>query len=601
MKPLRLVSLFLMFLFHDHAAEALVPRAEKPTYSTFSYTQVTSDRYPTALKPSLTYSTPFAPSFGVASTLLPTDVTYTTYSLNPSATSSMDGKYGQSAYAAMWGTLSYSNIPPFTTTVSPTPVAKKELVYPPDLPFQMAPEEHLTLPSDFVWGVAGSSWQIEGGLQLEGRGPSIVDLVGAIGSNETIGAITLSSGANDSNVADMNYFLYKQDLARLAAMGIPYYSFSVSWGRVMPFGVAGSPVNQEALNHYEDLIQTCLEYGIKPIVTLFHFDLPTTISIDEPEFQTHFLYYAKQVMTRYADRVPFWITVNEINMGPGLTFQTYNAMTVILQAHAAVYDWYKSKLKGIGQISMKFGNNLAVPLDPSDSSHISAALRYQDFELGILGNPLFLGKQYPADVLSTPKLGLTALTQKQISSFHGKIDFLAIDPYVAQYASPAEDMTACLRNSSDPLWPYCAVLTNVQANGWLMGDGSEAYPYIAPQYVRQQLGYLWNTFKPSAILVAEFGFPVFAESQKTVPAQQYDLERTLYYQGFLHEVLKAIHKDGVNVIGTIAWSFLDNNELGTYDSRYGMQSVNRTDGLFTRTYKRTIFDFVDFFRGHMNN
>jgi hypothetical protein len=216
-----------------------------------------------------------------------------------------------------------------------------------------------------------------------------------------------------------------------------------------------------------------------------------------------------------------------------------------------------------------------------------------------MGNPLSLGEQYPSDVLNTPNLNLIALIEDEISSLHGKIDFWAIDSYVSQYASPAEDIEACMHNSSNPLWPSCVSLTNVQANGWLMGDGSEAYSYIASQYVRQQLGYVWNTFRPSAILVSEFGFPVFAEAKKTVVAQQYGLERTLYYQGYLHELLKAIHEDGINVIGTIARSFVDNNELGNFDDRYGMQNVNRTNGLLTRTYKRTIFDFVDFFYGHI--
>ena len=581
---------FGLVLASWHAVQPTSSTAVVASYSTFSYTQMTSDRYPTPLSSPLSFPTPFGPHFEEASTLLPTGITYTTYNLHPSSSPTNGGRYGQEAFAALWKSLSYHDVPPFTTTVSPTPVPSVELVYPPALPFQVAGKETMDLPSDFIWGVAGSAWQIEGGLQFGGRGPSILDSVGAIGSPRK---------GNDSNVADMNYFLYKQDIARLAAMGIPYYSFSISWSRVIPFGIAGSPVNTEALEHYDDVIDTCLQYGIKPIVTLFHFDLPISVDLDDPSFTNHFLYYSKQVMTRYSDRVPIWVTVNELNMGVGLLFKTYKAFTWILKAHAALYDWYKKDLCGTGRITMKFGNLLAVPLDPGKESHVAAALRYQDFLITIMGNPLFLGKQYPSDVLNTPHVNLVPLTEEDISSIHGRIDFFAIDPYVAQFASPAEDMEACMHNFSDPLWPTCTVLSNVQANGWLMGDGSMAYPYIAPQYVRQQLSYVWNTFWPSGILVSEFGFPVFAEAQKDPPAQQYDLERTLYYQGFLQEVLKSMHIDGVNVIGTLAWSFVDNNELGSYSDRYGMQSVNRTDALLARTFKRSIFDYVDFFHNHM--
>jgi beta-glucosidase/6-phospho-beta-glucosidase/beta-galactosidase len=519
---------------------------------------------------------------------LPTTIIYTTYSLNRSATAEPDGPYGQSAYAALWESLSYSESPPFTTTASATPVPTSELIYPPALHNQPSEEPCQKLPPDFIWGVAGSAWQIEGGLQFAGRGLAIMD---------GIGALPNALGWNDSNVANMNYFLYKQDIARLAAIGIPYYSFSIAWTRVVPFGVADSPINTEALSHYDDLINTCLEYGITPIVTLNYFDVPVSVSFDKETAIDDFMYYMKQVMTRYADRVSIWVTFNELNV-----FQSYNGFTNVLLSHSALYDWYKHDLRGMGRITMKFANNLALPLDPTQSSNVAVALRYQDFLLGIMSNPLFLGQQYPSEVLNTPGLNLTALTPDQLAKIHGRIDFWAFDPYVAQFASPAPGGTeACISNSSDPLWPHCVTLSNVQANGWLMGEASNAYAYIAPQYVRQQLGYVWNTFKPvGGILISEFGFNPFADSLKTVDMQRYDLERTMYYQGFLHETLKAIHEDKIKVIGALAWSFVDNNEFGHFSEQYGMQAVNRTDGKFTRNYKRSMFDYIDFFHSHVS-
>lgn len=133
------------------------------TFSPFSYTQVTSDRYATPLPSPLSFATPYAPAFSEASTLLPANVTYTTYSLNPNATSTDDGAYGQSAYASLWVNYTYPTPPPFTTTASPTAVPTSELVYPPALynaPYIAQNESQL--PADFIWGVAGSAWQIEG-------------------------------------------------------------------------------------------------------------------------------------------------------------------------------------------------------------------------------------------------------------------------------------------------------------------------------------------------------------------------------------------------------------------------------------------------------
>lgn len=69
--------------------------------------------------------------------------------------------------------------------------------------------------------------------------------------------------------------------------------------------------------------------------------------------------------------------------------------------------------------------------------------------------------------------------------------------------SDFEGIDACASNTSDPNWPICVTNTNVQQDGWPMGQASNAYAYIAPQYVRQQLGFLWNTYRPKAILVSE--------------------------------------------------------------------------------------------------
>lgn len=490
--------------------------------------------------------------------MLPANITTTTYSLNPNATATQDGRYGQSAYAALWESLSYNTTIPFSTTVSPTPVPSSELIFPPALPYtpvSTSNDSCYTLPKDFIWGVAGSAWQIEGALKSEGRGPGLLD---------TFGALPNTADLANGEVTDMNYFLYKQDIARLAAIGIPYYSFSISWTRIVPFGIVGSPINLPGLDHYDDVINTCLEYGVAPIVTLQHVDPPLYISMGSAEYPDAFLYYAKQVMTRYGDRVKYWVTLNE----PNISFYVgvpYAAATMLLMAHAKVYHWYKEVLKGTSSITLKLANNLALPLDGSSAEDARAVQRYQDYFLGTFANPIFLGQQYPSDILDTPGLNLTALTASQIAFINNTVDFWSFDPYVALYAtSPPDGIDACIANSSDPLWPSCVVNTNVQQDGWLMGQASYAYAYLAPQYVRQQLGYAWNTYKPSGILIAEFGFNPWEEWSKPVVAQLYDLERTLYYQGYLTEMLKAIYEDGVNVIGALGWSFADNNEFGSF-------------------------------------
>lgn len=104
------------------------------------------------------------------------------------------------------------------------------------------------------------------------------------------------------------------DIARIAALGVPYYSFSISWSRIFPFGKG--PVNELALAHYEDLIDTCLQYGVKPLVTLYHWDLPLYLQNSyggwlSEEIVDDFLAYAKVIFERYGNKVFAWFTVNE--------------------------------------------------------------------------------------------------------------------------------------------------------------------------------------------------------------------------------------------------------------------------------------------------
>ena len=154
-----------------------------PTYTyggSFTYTPETSDRYATPISSPVAYTT-FAPHFSQVSTLLPSNIIYTTYSLDAAAT--QPGQYGESAYAALWSTYSFNNTVPFTTTRTPTPVASSELVFPPAL-YTPCPSTYESclggycLSKDFVWGIASSAWQVEGGTQIEGRGPSQLDIIG---------------------------------------------------------------------------------------------------------------------------------------------------------------------------------------------------------------------------------------------------------------------------------------------------------------------------------------------------------------------------------------------------------------------------------------
>lgn len=143
------------------------------------------------------------------------------------------------------------------------------MIKPTSLPFTIgkAETDAYHFRDDFIWGFTGAAEQVEGAIKSEGRGPSLADL--ELGNGRPGARL---SGTPD--ITCLNYYLYKQDIARLAAAGVKSYGFSISWTRILPFGYPGSPVNREGIEHYNSLINTVLEYGMTPVVTLNHFDTP---------------------------------------------------------------------------------------------------------------------------------------------------------------------------------------------------------------------------------------------------------------------------------------------------------------------------------------
>lgn len=485
-----------------------------------------------------------------------------------------------------------------TTTVQPTPVPSASLVMPPDSGFSYsdsAKARNYTFPKDFIVGAASSANQVEGAIQDEGRTPSVLDY------------FNFNPQASDY-ITDWHYYLYKEDIARLAAMGIPYYSFSISWTRILPFAQYGTPINQEGIDHYNDVINTCLQYGVKPIVTIVHADEPyefvmnggnvsrSYLSLNSGAanntFVQSFVYYSKILFANYADRVPIWITINEPYYESGNLQGMYN----FLEAHVQVYDLYKS-MGGKGMMSYKNADNFGVPLDPNNQDDIAAANRYQDYLLGIMSNPLYLGQDVPQSVTSTCTNESHPLSPATLARYKGKTDFYAIDPYTAYFITPPDGgIAACASDPNHVFWPNCVNSSAIDSNNWQIGFYSNDYPYLTPTYFRAFMNWIWDTYKPQAIVVSEFGFPVFAEAEADLSSQLNDLPRSLYYDAFLTEILNCIHEDGINIIGAIGWSMLDNWEFGTFDQHFGMQVVDRTT--LQRYYKRSFFDFIDFFHSH---
>lgn len=562
----------------------------------YTSSEMTSIRYATP-NPRPSPVTTYMPKASM-SKLMPSGVQTTTWTKLVSA-SDWNDPYGQTEWNARWSTfmptVAQSTFG-ISTTVMPTPIPSSHLILPPDSGFHYRNEDpDMAFPEDFIFGVADSAGQIEGAIQDQGRTPSVLDY------------LNFDGGAPDY-IADWDYYLYKEDIARIAALGMRYYYLTISWSRILPFAAKGTPINKEAIDHYNDVINTCLEYGVKPMVAMVHADEPYEFVMDggnvprayfslnsgaaNETFVESFVYYASILLAHYGDRVPIWITINEPYYESGNLEGMYN----FIEAHARVYDLYHS-MGGKGMVSYKNADNFGIPLNPKNQSDVEAANRYQDFLLGIMSNPLFLGEDVPESVTSTCTNQSRKLTKSQLDYYKGKADFYAIDPYTTYYITqPEGGIDACAKDPSHSLWPNCVVELSVSDNNWQIGYYSNSYPYLTATGFRSFMNYLWDTYKPGKLMVSEFGFPVWKEAEAPLVDQRNDLPRWLYYEAYLTEILNCIHKDGINIIGAMAWGMLDDWEFGTYNQHFGVQAVNRTT--MERTYKSSAFRFADYMHRH---
>src|SRR5690606_28421603 len=206
-------------------------------------------------------------------------------------------------------------------------------------------------PDNFIWGTATSSYQIEGAAKLYGKGPSIWDafsnIPGKVHNNET------------GDIACDHYHTYKEDIQLMKNMGVKAYRFSIAWARVMPTGK--DTINEAGIQFYSDLIDELLKADIVPWVTLYHWDLPLALQLENDgwlgtSLPDYFAAYADLCFERFGERVKNWITLNEpwvasiLGYGQGVfapgrisTSEPYLAGHHFILAHAKAVHIYRNK------------------------------------------------------------------------------------------------------------------------------------------------------------------------------------------------------------------------------------------------------------------
>jgi beta-glucosidase len=160
-------------------------------------------------------------------------------------------------------------------------------------------------PSDFAWGVATSSYQIEGAVSEDGRGDSIWDRF-----SHTPGKVL---NGDTGDVACDHYHRWAEDVELMAGLGVKAYRFSIAWPRIFPDGTG--ELNRAGLDFYERLVEALLDRGIAPAPTLYHWDLPQALQDRDGwtnrDVVERFTEYARTMFDALGDRVTMWMTHNE--------------------------------------------------------------------------------------------------------------------------------------------------------------------------------------------------------------------------------------------------------------------------------------------------
>ena len=429
-----------------------------------------------------------------------------------------------------------------------------------------------TFPQDFVFGTATASYQIEGAANEDGRCPSIWDTF-----SHTPGA-TLAGDTGD--VATDSYHRWREDLALLKDLGVDAYRFSIAMPRIMP--TPNGVVNDRGLDFYERIVDALLESGIKPVVTLYHWDLPQYLGDEGGWLNRKTAYaladYTSVVANRLGDRVDTWTTLNEpwcssylsygakehapgLGLGPG----AFPAVHHLNLAHGLMVQAVRAELGESAKCSVTL--NLALNRGDTDACH----------RLDLISNRAFLDPmlrgRYPDELFAITKgiCDWSFVQPGDLEQIHQSIDVLGINYY----------STNLLAMGDRPQFPQSTEASTAPGASdvdWLPTEGphTDMGWNIDPDGLHDLLVRVHDNYPEVLLMVTENGMAckdqlvVNNDGDKAV----HDADRIDYLQRHLAAARRAMG-EGVPLTGYFVWSLLDNFEwYFGYAKRFGITYVD---------------------------
>ena len=480
------------------------------------------------------------------------------------------------------------------------------------------------LKENFLWGGATAANQFEGGYNEGGRGLATSD-------TKTNGSLTRKrkhSFLDEHNqiiylhesewishqyqaVIDQGmyypshkavdfYHCYKEDIALMAEMGFKCFRMSISWTRIFPQGNEEKP-NEEGLKFYDQVFDECLKYGIEPVVTINHFDMPIYLAqhqdgwLSRQTIDCH-LRYCQTLFERYKGKVKYWMTFNEINLLRGYATLGIHEMTPQKYYQALHHIFIASALTvQLGhqidknnQIGMMLANILTYPesCNPQDVAlelNVSRRLKYLFADVQCRG-------YYPSYALKLMEKENIQLVKEESDDQilkNGCVDYIGFSYYNSGVVTTREDAGMALGNGVQ------------MAHNPYLKESAWKWP-IDPIGLRISLNLLWDRYqKPLFIVENGLGAEDHVEEDGSI----HDDYRIDYMRDHIIEMKKAVEEDGVDLIGYTPWGCIDLVSAGTGEmkKRYGMIYVDMDDegkGTLKRMKKDSFYWYQKVIQSH---
>ena len=407
----------------------------------------------------------------------------------------------------------------------------------------------VTFASDFVWGAATASYQIEGAWNEDGRGESIWDRF-----SHTPGKI---QDGDTGDVACDHYHRYKDDVALMRRLGLKAYRFSTAWPRVIPKGRGA--VNHAGLNFYDRLVDELLAANIQPFLTLYHWDLPQALQDsggwDNRDTRGYFADYAALMVKRLGDRVKHWTTFNEpfvsafIGNHAGEHAPGFKDKGLAVRVTHHLLVAHGLAVQAIRAIAPNVSAGIVLdtaPPEPANDTDANRAVAKQIWRTSsaLFFDPLFHG-HYPASAQSMIEESGVSIRPGDLALIAQRLDFVGINFY----------RRTVFDEQGNPARVPGAEYTEMD------------WEVHAPAFKRLLLR-LAHEYHLPPIYITENGAAFVDEVGSD--GGVHDPRRVNYLREHLTALREAM-TEGVDVRGYFVWSLLDNFEWAKgYSKRFGI-------------------------------